>query len=683
MNKQANRLIHESSPYLLQHAHNPVDWYPWGEEAFQKARDEDKPILLSIGYAACHWCHVMEKESFENDEVAGLMNANFVNIKVDREERPDVDQVYMLFVQMVTGSGGWPMTVFLTPQGEPFFGGTYFPPDDRYGRPGFKKLIQAIHHYYHNEKDKLQDSLQEINRVFDNLKETRNIGKIPDRAIFDLAVNELANQYEPQFGGIGTAPKFPAVQALHLFLRKYARDRDRRFLDMVTFTLENMGKGGIFDQLGGGFARYSVDAQWLVPHFEKMLYDNAQLPILYLETYLLTGKDFFLKIAMETIDFVLMEFRSEEGGFFSSLDADSEGEEGKYYVWSKYAVLDVLGDEEGEIFCEYFDISHHGNFEKKNILHIKTDIATLAKQFNKAEKDIESVIRRGREVLLKKRQERIRPALDDKIIMSWNALMMSALARVYQVTAKEEYAVALRDNLKFLREKLYQDKQLKHTYKNGLARQEAFLDDYAYLIQSLIDAYETFFNSEDLAWAIELTDYVNKHFWDAQNFGYFYTSDLQEKLYQRLKDEQDQSTPSGCGVMLMNQLRLFFITERQDYWEKSEQIFSIHGQMFSDHPFSYGSFINAFDFYLSKPREILIVSKEPMDNRKLLDALYHRYLPNRVIIKHHAAEKNDLIPASQFLNRNPVDQQTTIYVCHNFSCSLPVTDVQSLNALLE
>lgn len=683
MNKKANRLIHESSPYLLQHAHNPVDWYPWGEEAFQKAQDEDKPVLLSIGYSACHWCHVMEKESFENVDIANLMNTYFVNIKVDREERPDIDQVYMFFVQMVTGSGGWPMTVFLTPQKEPFFGGTYFPPDDRFGRPGFKKLIQAIHHYYHNEKKKLLENVQEIRQAFANLKDTENPGKIPDRAIFDLAVNELSNHYEHQFGGIGKAPKFPAIQGLHLFLRKYAHDHDQRFLDMVTFTLENMGKGGIFDQLGGGFARYSVDDQWLVPHFEKMLYDNAQLPILYLETYLLSGKDFFLNIAIDTIDFVLREFLSEESGFFSSLDADSEGEEGKYYLWSNYAVMDALGDEAGEIFCEYFDISHHGNFEKKNILHIKEDIATLAKQFNKDEKEIETIIRRGREVLLEKRQERTRPTLDDKIIVSWNALMVSALARAYQVTDKEEYAAALRKNLQFMRDKLYQDKQLKHTYKNGLARQEAFLDDYAYLIQALIDTYETFFNREDLAWAIELTDWVNNHFWDAQNFGYFYTSDFQEKLYQRLKDDHDQSAPSGTGVMLMNQLRLFFITERPDYWEKSEQILSLHGPKFSDHPYSYGSFLNAFDFYLSKPKEVLIVNGEARDNRRLLEALYHRYFPNRVIIQQRPGEKNDLIPASKFLNRDPLDQQTTIYVCHNFSCSLPVTDAQSLKALLE
>ncbi|MEJ2055888.1 MAG: thioredoxin domain-containing protein, partial [Calditrichaceae bacterium] len=374
MAEHANRLINETSPYLLQHAYNPVDWYPWSEEAFTEAKKLDKPVLLSIGYAACHWCHVMAHESFENQEIAELMNDLFINIKVDREERPDIDQVYMRFVQMATGSGGWPMTVFLTPDKQPFFGGTYFPPEDRYGRQGFPKILRSISRYYHHDKEKLRNVLNQIDEVFSEIEHDAHPNvKLPDRKIFNMSVENLTQYYEKQYGGIGKAPKFPTAEVFRLFLRKYHNDDEEQYLDMIEQTLKNMGKGGIFDQLGGGFARYSVDTQWLVPHFEKMLYDNAQLASLYLDVYLKTKDDFYLNIAEETLNFVEREMLSDDGGFYSSLDADSDGEEGKFYVWSKEQIMQKLGNVNGPVFCEYFNVTENGNFEGKNILRILTD----------------------------------------------------------------------------------------------------------------------------------------------------------------------------------------------------------------------------------------------------------------------------------------------------------------------
>ncbi|HES58961.1 MAG TPA: thioredoxin domain-containing protein, partial [Caldithrix sp.] len=557
MNKKSNRLIHETSPYLKQHAYNPVNWYPWSKEAFDDAKRLNKPILLSIGYSACHWCHVMERESFENDQIAAIMNDLFINIKVDREERPDIDQIYMHFVQAASGQGGWPMTVFLTPEQKPFFGGTYFPPEDRYGRPGFPKVLKSISHYYHTDKAKLKSVIQQVDVVFAEYNsENEAIGNFPDEQVFNQAVTNLSRRYEPEYGGIGSAPKFPAVQTFQLFLRKYYNDRDKSYLDMVEHTLKNMGRGGIFDQIGGGFARYSVDNKWLVPHFEKMLYDNAQLASLYLDVYSITKNLFYLNIAENVLSFVEREMISDEGGFYSSLDADSGGEEGKYYTWSKAEVVKLLGKKKSEIFCRYFDITDKGNFEGVNIPHIVADKIQIAENFKISVEEVEAILSDCKNILREARSSRVYPGLDDKIIVSWNGLMLSAFARAFQITGSDRYAAILKANINFIKDKLYQDKKLKHTYKNNLAKIDAFIDDYANLIQGLLDAYEALFDTNYIQWAIELTQYVNDKFWDQQNDGYFYTSSDHENLLTRLKDTHDQSIPSANGIMSMNLFRL-------------------------------------------------------------------------------------------------------------------------------
>ena len=682
MPKHSNRLSQETSPYLQQHAHNPVDWYPWGEEAFAKARAENKPILLSIGYAACHWCHVMEKESFENEEIAALMNSLFVNIKVDREERPDVDQLYMRYVQLLTGSGGWPMTVFLTPQLKPFYGGTYFPPENRYGRPGFRRLLQLISDYYHNQKDDLNKNLKKIEMAITASFSEINGQKLPDRNTFNQACKRLAEMYEPEYGGLGNAPKFPAVQAFNLFLRKYANDGEQRYLDMVTHTLKSMGKGGVYDQLGSGFARYSTDNSWLVPHFEKMLYDNAQLVQLYLDTYLITKDEFYLQIVKEILAFVMREMTDPEGGFYSSFDADSEGEEGKFYIWDKKEIIQILGEENGEIFCAYYGVTEQGNFEGKNILNVVTDIPTLAVRFKTDEEVVQGSIADSKEKLFQIRKNRIPPALDDKILLSWNALMHSAFAKAYQVLGDKAYETVIRHNIAFIQKKMVRDNTLFHTYKDGIAKQNAFLDDYAYLIQALLDAYEALYEPSWLRWADELTRQANGIFWDENNGGYYYTS-ADEQLLHRIKDENDQSIPSATGVMLMNMLRLYSVNENSDYITRTEALFKKYEPVFVKNPYGYASYLNALDFYLNKPKEILLVQGKRTAVQPMLKAIFTEFIPNKVVLVINLEGGNEAIQSSVFQDRNTVNDMTTAYVCHNFICSMPVTNAATLRQLIK
>ncbi len=682
MHKQANRLINDTSPYLQQHAHNPVDWYPWGEEAFAKARRENKPILLSIGYAACHWCHVMEKESFENEEIAALMNKLYVNIKVDREERPDVDQLYMRYVQLMTGSGGWPMTVFLTPELKPFYGGTYFPPEDRYGRPGFKRLLQVIADYYHNRKDDLNKNLQKIEQAVQASFREAKGEKLPDKAVFDQACARLTEMYEPQYGGLGKAPKFPAVQAFYLFLRKYKNDGEQRYLDMVTHSLKNMGRGGIYDQLAGGFARYSTDDAWLVPHFEKMLYDNAQLAPLYLDAYLLTKDEFYLQIVKETLTFVTREMTDPEGGFYNSFDADSEGEEGKFYMWDKKEILDALGSEKGKIFCAYYGVTEQGNFEGKNILHISTTLSALSRRYETDEEKLRQILTKSKEKLFAIRQKRSHPSLDDKVLLSWNALMLSAYSRAYEVLRNKEYETIIRRNIAFIQKNMAEDNHLLHTYKEGIAKQTAFLDDYAYLIQALLDAYEALFEPNWLEWADDLAKRVNSTFWDDENGGYFYTS-AEEKLLHRMKDDADQSIPSATGIMLMNMLRLYSVTENDAYINLTERVFKKFEPVLLKNPYGYASYLNALDFYLNKPQEILLVEGRQTGLQPMFGVIFGNFIPNKVVLVSDLASSNKMIRSSVFQGRKRVNDSTTAYVCHNFVCSLPIINVDALSLLVK
>ena len=675
VHKFTNRLIDETSPYLQQHAHNPVDWYPWGDEAFEKARTENKPILVSIGYAACHWCHVMEHESFENEETAKMMNDLFVCIKVDREERPDVDQIYMQFVQMTTGSGGWPLNVFLTPQLEPYYGGTYFPPDDRYGRPSWQKTLKMTSNFFHNEKESLNKNLDIVRDAFNKSMVESSGNNLPDKNTLDTAAKNLSRAYDSQYGGLGQAPKFPAVQSLSFFLRYFKSTGNKDYLDMVTFSLRKMAEGGIYDQIGGGFARYSVDNKWLVPHFEKMLYDNAQLVPLYLDTYLITKDEFYLRTVIETLEFVMRELKSEDGGFYSSLDADSEGEEGKFYVWNKSEIDQLLG-ENSKIFCDYYDVSDKGNFEGKNILNIQTDLSTSANRFYKSENEIQEILKESGVILMKARDKRIRPGLDDKVLTSWNALMLSAYARAYQVTRDEKYKTIIEQNIEFLKTNLYKDGELLRTHNKGKSQYNAYLDDYAYLIAALLDSYEALFEPKYLKWAKELLEFTNQNFWDEKDNGYFYTAAGQKNLIYRMKDDNDQSIPSGAAVMAMNNLRFYSLTEDAVLIEKTENIFKKYSDRLQSNPYGFGSYLLALDFYLQKPQEIVIISTAGISAEEYYASIFGQYFPNKVIVSINQKNELPLFTASLLQRKEAIDGKTTVYICHNFACSQPIFSVE-------
>ncbi len=679
---QSNHLANETSPYLLQHADNPVDWYPWGEEALSRAKSEDKPILLSIGYAACHWCHVMEHESFEDPETARLMNELFICIKVDREERPDIDQIYMKFVQMTTGSGGWPLNVFLTPDQEPYYGGTYFPPEDRYGRPSWTRVLQSASNFYRNNKQKLKENIDTIKEEFKKSREEGSLSDIPDSDIMQSSARQLASLYDPRFGGIGRAPKFPAVYPLSFLLRNFKNTGNKDYLNMVTHTLESMAKGGIYDQVGGGFARYSVDEKWLVPHFEKMLYDNAQLVPLYLDAFMLSGNEYFKQIAIGTLSFVMRELLSPEGGFYSSLDADSEGVEGKFYVWEKSEIDNLLGAKKSEVFCDYYDVTENGNFEHKNILHIQTDIQSAAKRFNLSTDEVEKVLEESRKILLEARSKRVRPGLDDKILTSWNGLMLSAFARMYQVDRDEIYKKVIEENIAFIKNNLYADGHLLRTYNKDKAKYHAYLDDYAFLVQGLLDAYEALFNVEYLEWAHELLVYTNQKFWDDDKFGYFYTSSDQNELIERLKDEHDQSIPSGTAIMMINNLRFYSFTESKEFLDRAENILKRYGKRMVSNPYGYASYLLGFDFYSQKPKEIVLVIPQNSDAEKYYDTIFKTYLPNKVVITLKDDQTASTLSASLLQGKEPIQGKITAYVCHNFACSPPVFTTDELKKLL-
>ena len=677
-----NHLSRETSPYLLQHANNPVNWYPWGEEALQKARELNKPILVSIGYSACHWCHVMAHESFEDPETARIMNEHFICIKVDREERPDIDQVYMTYVQMTTGSGGWPLNVFLTPDLDPFYGGTYFPPDDRYGRPSWRKIMLRVSDFYHNEKDNLKKNTESVRLAFrENMLQTADAG-IPDFADLDRAAAKLASMYDSTYGGLGNAPKFPAIQPLQFLLQYSQRTGNKKYLQMVIHTLRKMAEGGIYDQIGGGFARYSVDEKWLVPHFEKMLYDNAQLVPLYLDTYLVTGDPYFLQIVTETLDFVMREMRSPEGGFYSSLDADSEGEEGKFYVWDKNEVDALLG-EDSNLFCDHYDITTGGNFEHKNILNIRKPLEQTAAKLGKSVSEAHKIIDKGRKILFSARESRIRPGLDDKILTSWNALMLSAFARVYQYKPDEKYKVVLESNLEFIKDKLYHEKKLLRTYNRGKAQIEGFLEDYAYLVRALLDSYEALYDKELLSWANELMSQTDQKFLDTDHGDYFYAPAGRKDLIVRMKDEYDQSIPSGTGIMLLNNLRFYSFTENKSLITRSEQILKKYASGMLSNPYGYASYLIGSDFYLQKPLEIFVIGENLREMAEFSRIIFGKYRPVRSVVMTSPGQFPPALSASLFQGKDTIDGKTTAYVCHDFTCSVPVTDPQQFERLLD
>ncbi len=680
----ANRLINETSPYLLQHAHNPVDWYPWGEEALAKAKQEDKPILLSIGYSACHWCHVMEHESFENPEIARLMNDNFVNIKVDREERPDLDSIYMAAVQAMTQRGGWPMTVFLTPDGAPFYCGTYFPPEDRMGMPGFPRVLIGVAKAYRERRDEVEQSGA---RLVEHLRESARATAAPeealDPALLHAAVQGLASQFDSVEGGFGGAPKFPQPMALEFLLQSYARNPDRNILRMVELTLTKMARGGMYDQLGGGFHRYSVDAHWLVPHFEKMLYDNAQLALAYTHAFQCTGKSFYRQVAEETLDYVLREMTSPEGGFYSTQDADSEGEEGKFFLWAPGEVEEVLGPEDALPVMRYFDVTPSGNFEGKNILHVPRDPDVVADQLGLSVQDLEAVVARGRRQLLARREQRVRPGRDDKILTSWNGLMLRAFAEASAVLDRADYANAARRNAAFLLRELRRDGKLLRTHKDGQSKLNGYLEDYANLIDGLLALYQVTFELPWFKSAGELAETMLEQFWDPDERCFYDTGRDHEELINRPRDTFDNATPSGNSVAVGALLQLWLLTGERRYSDVAETVLRSMQRMAANYPLGFARLLWAYELYFGPAREIALVG--PLDSpatASLRQAVWSRFLPNKVVAGCGPDDAEAWAAVPLLAGRELVDGQAAAYVCRNFACEMPVTEPAKLLELL-
>ncbi len=593
-----NSLIHETSPYLLQHSKNPVNWFSWNETALKKAKDEDKPIFLSIGYSSCHWCHVMAHESFENEEIAKIMNENFINIKVDREERPDIDDIYQKVCQMATGQGGWPLSIFLTPEQKPFYVGTYFPILDSYGRPGFGSLLRRLSQSW---KENPQDIKKTAENFLINLQtaEYQSVPSKIDKSIIDEAAMNLMQLADQGYGGFGTAPKFPNSTNLAFILRYSKLSGISKFKEFALKTLKKMANGGIFDQLGGGFHRYSTDSRWLVPHFEKMLYDNALIPIVYAEAYQITKDPFYLSVLTKTLNFVLREMTSDEGGFYSAIDADSEGEEGAYYVWDKQEIQQVLG-EDSDVFCLFYDVTDGGNFEGKTILCNNLALSSVAFKFGKTEDEVKKILGNSIHKLLEIRRKRISPGLDDKVLTSWNALMISAFAKGHRVSGEKPFLDAAEKCLDFIEKKLVRDGKLFRTYKKGVSKIPAFLEDYSYLISSLLDVFELNPEIKYLENAKKLGYYMIARFWDSEHNSFFMTSDDQEHLIIRPKSNYDLSIPSGNSVAANCLLRLNHITQEEKFLEISTKVMESQALQAAENPFGFGYLLNTIFMYLQK-----------------------------------------------------------------------------------
>ncbi len=656
----ANRLAQEKSPYLLQHAHNPVDWYSWGPEAFEKAKKENKPIFLSIGYSTCHWCHVMERESFENEEIAKLMNEFFVNIKVDREERPDVDHIYMTAIQAMNGQGGWPLSVFLTPALEPFFGGTYFPPDRRYGRPGFPDVLREISRMWREEKQKIADWGTQISQA---LKDPRDMsGEMLSVDALRQAYHAFKDMYDPEEGGFGGAPKFPRSETLSLLLRIYRRTGEQKALTMVTQTLDKMVRGGIYDHLGGGFHRYSTDAQWLVPHFEKMLYDNALLAKSYLEAYQVDHNEMWASVARETLDYVLRDMTSPEGAFYSAEDADSEGEEGKFYVWTEKELEEILTPEEFWKVREVFQISP---------LHMNASTPWSVRY--------EASLSSAMQKLFNHRKKRIPPYKDDKILASWNGLMISSMAFAAQILGEKKYLEGAQKAALFVIKTLWDGKVLKRRYRDGDVRYTGSLDDYAFVIQGLLDLYETDFNPYWLEIVQNMQVRVDEYFWDVSQGGYFSTDSSDGTLLARMKEIYDGALPSGNSVEALNLLRLHAFTGNSDYEKKSEKLFQVFSKFVQDNPQACPSLLMAVDFATDAVKEIVVCGKkEDSFVKGVFSQLRANFLPNKVMS--FVSDKETAKKIS--LMNGKFSPEPRLYICENQQCQTPITDLNFFSSKL-
>ena len=682
-----NHLIHESSPYLLQHAHNPVDWYPWGELAFAKARAENKPVLLSIGYSACHWCHVMAHESFEDEEIARLMNENFVNIKVDREERPDLDQIYMNAVQMMTHHGGWPMTVFLTPAGVPFYGGTYYPPQDRYNMPGFPRVLISVAEAYRDRPQDIAETGTSLLNELRRLSQSTGSDHAIEKELLDAAYAGAIRNYDAINGGFGGAPKFPPAMMLEFLLRTYHRTGNKDALDIVSHTCRKMAQGGIYDQLGGGFHRYSTDARWLVPHFEKMLYDNALLSRLYLHHFQVTRDEASRQTAEGVLDYILREMTDAGGGFYSTQDADSEGHEGKFFVWDLDEIRTALGEPAATMFCDYYNITEGGNFEGKNIPNVTRTLEDVAVANNVSVEELHDSLSRSQRTLFELRERRVKPDRDEKIITAWNGLMLASFAEAGVILQRPDYTAAARRNAEFVLSKLRRDGLLLRTFKNDVAKFNAYLEDYAFFAEGLVTLFETTGESRWLEEALALADRMIEEFWDEENGGFFFTGKSHEELIVRSKDYFDNATPSGNSVAAGLLLRLAVLTGNDRYRSPAVAVFQEVGDSARRYSSGFGYLLSAIDFLLSSPKEVAIVGRDAGDVQPLLAEAWRKYLPNKVValgfVEEIEAAPGILARLPLLQNRPLVNGQATAYVCEHYTCKEPVTDPAALAAQLE
>jgi len=704
-----NMLGQEKSPYLLQHAENPVWWYPWGDLAFEKAKAEDKPVFLSIGYSTCHWCHVMEHESFENPEIAEVMNKYFVSIKVDREERPDIDNIYMNAVMSLTGSGGWPLTVFLTPDRKHFYGGTYFPPESQWGRPGLKELLLSVHDGWQNKREELLRSAGSITQRLQAKPFWKNIGgnPTPDQRALDRMYSQLAGRFDPRYGGFGGAPKFPASHNLSFLLRYWKRSGDAKSLEMVEKTLTAMSEGGIYDHIGGGFHRYSTDQMWFIPHFEKMLYDQAMLSKTYLEAYQITKDEKYAQTAREIFQYVLRDMTGSFGGFYSAEDADSlppekyqgmtpaqdfprEKKEGAFYLWREKEIEGLLGKDNTRIFDYYFGVQPNGNadsdpqgeFRGKNILYVAHGLQETEQKFGKTPQQVQQILNQSENRLLEVRESRPRPHLDDKVLVDWNGLMISSLAFGSRVLNDPKYAQAAEKSAQFILDTLVRKKdgRLLHRYRDGEARILGTIDDYAFFIHGLIDLYEATFNEKYLKEAKRLTGDMIKLFWDDKDGGFFFTADDAERLLYREKEIYDGAMPSGNSIAALDLLRMGRLTLNREWEKKAEQLFQAFGGSLS------AQSLIALDFAIGPSKEIVLVGeKDDPQTQEMLQILYSRFIPNKVVILKPASDEaaKDIIDLVPFVeNQKTFGGKTTAYVCTNYNCKFPTNDVKKFEELL-
>jgi len=678
-----NRLIHETSPYLLQHAHNPVDWHPWGEEALSRAKKEDKPILLSIGYSSCHWCHVMEKESFENEAIARMMNDRFVNIKVDREERPDLDELYMNAVQVMTGSGGWPMTVFLTPDLVPFHAGTYFPPEDRGGMPGFPKVLKTVSDYYRTHQEEIKKMERQMKDTLRQIVEIVPSREILSGKVLSKAFHVLESQFDPIYGGFGKAPKFPNSMALSFLFRHWKSTGSKKPLEMVEKTLEKMANGGIYDQLGGGFHRYSVDERWLIPHFEKMLYDNALLSRIYFEAFQATKRESYRRVGEEILGYVLREMQGPRGGFYSTQDADSEGVEGKFYIWTREEIKNVLGKELGTPFCAYYGVTQQGNFEKEaSVLSVASTLEKISQSYGIPVPDLEKVLEQGRRTLFAEREKRTRPGRDEKILTSWNGLMISGFIDGFKVTGNERYLNGAKEATRFIIQEMRMDGNLMRVFSKGKCRVKGYSEDYAFLIQALIDLYEATFEMEWLKEAEDLNRRMIHQFWDERGGGFFFTGSENESLIARSKNPYDNVIPSANSIAVFNLIRLGYLTGEESLKQKAEQILQLFYHFFDQTPSGFTEMLSGLFFFLN-PQEIGIVGpKNDRKTKSMLKEIYLSYLPNKILSLKDPGEpiEGNWFP---FLTEKGIPGVPMAFVCKGFTCLPPVKDRKELRKILE